>query len=217
MVSKRLVWLALVVFLGAASAQAQMIADYRGHLWEVPGSGSSGAVAVGLVQTLASPLTSDMNTNEYTWVLDGLTTSSPVSAMASPGYVVFTGGRFTIYEDPNHNADYGINPPNGTAPTTFQDGTNYLSGTLSTLTMWWDPMTKVGNFEGTVNFDAGSHLAEVNPSVYQGWTFGGSTSSVLASIPAGYFQALDGEVFLAPLPVQDATWGKVKSLFSLNR
>jgi hypothetical protein len=195
--------------VGAINAQAQMIVDYRGHLYE-----ETTVTAVGTVQSLETPLTADLVTNEYTWVMEDLTADPPLSSMTSAGYVTLSGGRFSIYEDPGKNADYGINPPNATAPATFQDGTLYLTGSFINLSMWWDPVNRMGNFDGVISFDGGSHLAEVNPSVYKGWTFAGVTTNPYAAIPEGYFQAVDGEVFIAPVPTEESTWGKIKNMYA---
>jgi hypothetical protein len=156
-----------------------------------------------------------MNGNEYTWVLEGTTANTPPSSMTAPGFITLS-GRISIYEDPSQNADSGVNPPNATAPGTFQDGTLYLSGTFAVLRLWWDPSAGMGNFSGNITFDSGSHLAEADPANHGGWTFGGTTSNVLAAIPTGYHQAWDGEIFLTPLPVpvEAVTWGGIKDLYS---
>jgi hypothetical protein len=198
-----------ILTTGAMSARAQMIVDYRGHLWE-----ETSITAVGLIQSLETPLTGDMLLNEYTWVMEDLVANPPLASMTSAGYVTLTGGRFSVYEDPSQNADYGVNPANATSPSTFQDGTLYLTGSFLTLTMWWDPVNKMGNFNGVISFDGGTHLAEVNPSVYKGWTFAGTTSNPYAAIPDGYFQAVDGQVFIAPVPTDEATWGEIKNMYA---
>ena len=70
----------------------------------------------------------------------------------------YSGGTIQIYEDLSPDHDYGINPPNATAPSTFADGTLLLSGNFTRFVVQTNDFTQfqVGNAEGDINWNGGS-------------------------------------------------------------
>src|SRR5262249_21354433 len=132
---------AALVFAPAAHADS-LLFDYVGFDYEFPnpnpatfGEPGSGYVGLGTVPFLFAPLTSNTSTNDYTFVIQGLTPTSvlPVGTMEIVNY---SSGTVTIYEDSKAGgttADYGSNPPNATVPSTFTDGTAIMVGTLTSF------------------------------------------------------------------------------------
>src|SRR5512139_1994110 len=109
---------------GAASAQT-LFFDYVGYDYEAPdlnptqfGEVGSGYVSLGFVPGLFAPLVPNTVANEYTYYISGLTS---VSQMTVGSFVItsYSPGTLSVYEDSKSSgtaADYGINPPNATAP-----------------------------------------------------------------------------------------------------
>src|SRR5262249_16747538 len=111
---------------------ASLLFDYVGFDYESPnpdpatfGEPGSGYLGLGTVPFLFGPVVSKTTLNEYTFVIQGM---SPTSAtpVGSVEIINYSTGTVTVYEDAKAGgttADYGSNPPNGTVPSTFTDGT----------------------------------------------------------------------------------------------
>ena len=158
------------------------------------------------------PLPIDTDANQYTFVWESTITSIIPGAFTTE--YSYADASFFIYEDPAKNGDYGITPPNGTAPSTFQDGNLILTGTMSNVSR----VDVVFSFpEPTVVadivFTGGSRLGELPAGGL--WTYhGGLSTNPLLGIPSGYQRNWATKiVLLETLPVQDSTWGKIKNLF----
>jgi len=178
--------------------------------------------AVGTVVTLVAtldppvgfdyPITVDFVTNEYTFYIQtSIQSIIPGPFTTTYGYA---NAGFSIYEDPSKNSDYGVNPPNGTSPSTFQDGSVILSGTLSNITrldynMGFPEPTVVAD----CTFTGGSRLGELIQG--NNWTIhGGISTNPLMGIPTGYGQSWSTKIiFSGPLPVENSTWGNIKALY----
>jgi hypothetical protein len=157
------------------------------------------------------PISLDFTNNEYTFYFQ--TTITSVTPGALTTNYTYANATFFIYEDPSKNAAYGVNPPPGTSPSTFQDGTSILTGTLSELSrvdynMGFPEPTVVG----TCDFTGGIRFGDLNPKE---WTYhGGLSSNPLVGIPSGYKRRWATKLVPAePVPVEEATWGSIKALY----
>lgn len=212
---------ALVCAAGVSTAHAQnLLFDYVGFDYEFPngnpgvfGDIGEGYQGVGEVPVLYPPLISNQAANQYTYFFDNLTVTGRSSI---PPFVIidYSPGTLTIYEDSRSSgtaATYGINPPNGTAPPTFVDGTAILVGTLTNFRYLYNTATNTGSFEADFQATGGSqfgNLTEVN-----GWTFSG-TSGNSSTIPTGYAHQVDGQTWLnAPTPTRPGSWGGLKARY----
>lgn len=202
------------------AAAASVLVDYVGFDYESPnpdasqfGEVGSGYVGVGEVPVLFAPLVFDQVNNEYTYVMSGLTAINR-QVVAQFVIVDYTPGNFSVYEDSKTLGtpfDYGINPPNPTAPSTFNDGTLYLSGDVTNFRFVFNTIDNSGSFEGVFSATGGSNLSDIPVGNRQGWTFAGATSNAL-NIPAGYAHQIDGQIILEQVvPTHDSSWGRLKA------
>lgn len=199
---------------------ASVLLDYVGFDYESPnpdplqfGELGSGYVSVGEVPVLAAPLIYDQVNNEYTYVMSGLTAINRQTV--GPFIIVdYTPGNFSAYEDSKTlgtSFDYGVNPPNATAPSTFNDGTLYLSGAVTAFRFVFNTTENSGSFEAEFEATGGSQLGNIPVNDRKGWTFAGATSNAL-NIPAGYAHQIDGQIILEqPVPAHEASWGRLKA------
>jgi hypothetical protein len=206
----------------AQADQYSLFFDYVGFDYENPnpdpltfGELGSGYVGVGFVPNLFAPLTADQANYEYTYVVSGLT---PVSITPLGTYLVvdYSPGTLSVYEDAKVGgtaAAYGVNPPNGTAPSSFSDGTMIISGTITNFQFVFNTANGSGSYESNFTVDGGSQLGNVPVDVRDGWQFSGATGNAL-NIPEGYEHQIDGQTFLGkPTPVRIGSWGSLKARY----
>lgn len=198
-----------------------LLFDYVGFDYESPdpnpgtfGEAGSGYVGIGIVPGLFSPLVADTTTNEYTYMVSGLT---PLTTTTIGSYIIvdYSAGTLAIYEDSKLSgtaSDYGTLPPNATAPSSFADGTLFLTGTLAGFQFVYNNATNTGSYNATFTVTGGSQI--VNFPLYQrdGWTFAGASGNAL-NIPDGYLHQVDGQNFLGPVPTRASSWGGIKTLY----
>lgn len=215
--------LAAALALPAKARADQFLADFRGFDYEdpnsTPGFGNigDGYNSLGdVTQVNAALLTADFTNNEYTYQFKDL---SALASEAAPPYLFlfYTNGRFRIFEESKTlgtNRDYGVNPPNATAPSTFTDGTLILGGVVSNFILTLDLTNNNGSFNGDITFDEGSQQGTIPPAQLNGWTFAGLTSGGGTGTPDGYVHQVDGQIRVpGPVPAQLKSWGKVKDLY----
>jgi hypothetical protein len=215
--------LACTAAIPAARAQ-QLLFDYVGFDYEFPvldplnfGGVGNGYVGLGEVPVLELPLVSDQTNNEYTYVLSGLTAASRI---VSPPFVVITyagAGTLTVYEDSRSTGtafDYGVNPPNGTAPSSFTDGTAILVGDITNFVYILNTTTGSGSYDASFTAVGGTQIGNIPVGQRAGWTFAGVTSNSTVSIPPGYAHQVDGQTMI-PLPTaaHPASWGQIKAKY----
>jgi len=130
--------------------------------------------------------------------------------------IVYSGGTIELYRDPSKDHDYGITPPNATAPSTFTNGTLLLGGTLSSFFMYYDPSTGTGAYEATAQFTSGTGLAALNQLNADAYTFGGTLGNGAAggNVPQGYDLQVDGVIEVTvPVGVQRQSWSGIKEMY----
>ncbi|MFN8177378.1 MAG: hypothetical protein U0167_05590 [bacterium] len=216
---KKVTSLALLLLMSlAGSAFAnQQILHLSGNAWEDDGPGGTfppsnvGDVfnIVGVLNDIEQPLVWDTANYSYTvWVRSLVSLGEGV--FGTTHVASYSGGLFTIYVDwlPS-NAVYGVNPPNATAPSTFNDGISvYLDGYFTGFTTTFNTATQAGSFSGTLNFTGG----DVYPllTATNGWTFG---ANIAGLSPTGYDLEMNGDVYLQIVAVEPQSWGGIKSLY----
>lgn len=229
---KRKAWLLLlaatVALASPAAAQTRDdLCDFTGFDYQAVGApglfflGATGDNyrALGFVTSINSLVASDQVANEYTFYLYNATVSS--SFFADGFLLVYfnNGARFRVYEDARLGGtagDYGVNPPNATAPSTFTDGTVLLGAQVDGLVLTYD----YNALQGTVTADPGATLDEgtglvtIPPARRGGWLLSGTAGAPNPTIPAGYEHQVSGK-----LQIPDATkatqksWGSIKKLY----
>ncbi len=94
----------------------------------------------------------------------------------------------------------------------FADGDTVLCGNFTSFDIVYDTTTGDGNLAGMTNWVSGSQIGNVPVGQRNGWTFGAIGISIGASTPCGYHWQVDGNCVLPePVPVENATWGSIKS------
>jgi len=213
---------AALTFAGQARAD-QFLADFRGFDYEDPnstpgfGNVGDGYNSLGdVTQVNPALLTADFTNNQYTYQFANL---QAIGSESAPPFLFlfYSPGRYRMYEDAiggGTNRDYGVNPPNATAPSTFTDGTLILGGVVTNFILTLDLTNNNGSFNGDITFDEGTQQGTIPAASLNGWTFAGLTSGSGTGTPEGYSHQVDGEVRVpGPTPVQVKSWGKVKDLY----
>jgi hypothetical protein len=204
---------------GVTLAQSTQLLHVSGYAWETGGFPVSDAgdnlTVVGTLNEVEEPLVWDTSNHSHTlWIRDLVSEGEFV--IGTFHVVVYTGGLFTIYVDSlPSNHDYGINPPNATAPSTFMDGSStYLEGFFWNFTLTFNEATESGSFVGEVEFTGGDVFSLLPQTCL---TFGADIANVA---PAGYDLQMNGDVNLpvtrggcGSVPVQSHSWGRIKSLY----
>jgi hypothetical protein len=177
--------------------------------------------AVGVITSFGATLLPyvDQGTNEYTFhIYDLAVIQHDWDAPNQFVSVLFANnGRIRYFEDSigggtAHN--YGTNPPNGTAPSTFIDGTNILGGDVDNFALFYDYLGAQGGFSGQMTLDEGTLLTYISPAQRNGWLIGGLAGRPNESVPEGYDNQISGEARIPDAtPTKTKTWGAVKSLY----
>ncbi len=217
----------LVFLLGVGGAcvadAATLLVDYVGYDYESPdpdstlfGEAGSGYKEVGNVPNLFAPLAPDTANYEYTYYISGLTQSNRTVV---GGYVIvdYSGpGTFEVFEDSKTTGTdpvFGVYPPNGTAPSSFTDGTLFLEGAISSFQVVFSTTSNSGSYNAQFDVTGGSQYGNIPANQRMGWSFAGITGNELNK-PAGYEHQVDGQIFLnEPVPTQKTSWGKIKSIY----
>ena len=215
--------LLVVAILGMATvAHAGVnIIDYQGYAWETGGFTPSnpGDVlnVVGVTDNVDAIFGVNLGSEELTIWVTNLVSTGQVPLGGGVLAVSYVGGDIQVWQDPAMNHDYGINPANATAPSTFVDGSLLLGGFFTNFVMYFDTVNGVGSYEGNVVWNAGSALATINGIQGNGFTFGGVLNNAAASgsVPEGYDLQADGVIEVnVVVGVEKQTWSGVKSLYN---
>jgi hypothetical protein len=221
---KRVLWsvLGLLLLTTVPASASIFLADYLGYdyTWPVPNDFTTPGQdydAIGVITTINPAFHVVDNAFEYTFHIHSGTLTG-ADTLGNFGIYHFDSGdaAFGILRDntaTGTTGDYGVNPPNATAPSTFTDGTLLFGGSMPTLMITVDLTTGDGSLSGTIDFDSGSEVPNIPPDQLNGWTFAGLGAG-FPGVPEGYIWQVDGEVYLPdPTETQETNWGGVKSLF----
>jgi len=173
---------------------------------------------VGYIENVGSELDWDRNQVELTFVMTDLVSQGEMEYPGNLNYIMYTGGSLDIvaqrYDDPAYTLpDYGIDPPNATAPSTFWDGEIYLHGVFTSFYMTYYPTLHAGNFEGHLVWTSGTQLDAMYPDPV-GYTLSGTVDPFGAPVPQGYALEADGHIsFDAAIGVEESSLGQVKNLY----
>jgi len=217
---------ASVLAFATPAAADQLLFSFTGFDYQDPNFSSTyldlgeGYKVVGFM-TSAGPLLSpyvDFSSYEYTFYLRDLSVIARFFAFPNLTVQFANNGRASYYQDnfpPGGTAaTYGINPPNATAPSTFIDGTERITGRVDNFVLVYNYNTNQGSFGGNMTIDGGADLIYVPPSQRPGWTLGGLLGQPNPSIPQGYDHQVDGECDIPDaVPVVNKTWGALKALY----
>jgi len=225
-----LIFTAVLAFAARANAD-QLLFGFTGFDYQDPNfSGTyldlgEGYNVLGFI-TSVGPLLDpyvDLTVDENTLQVHNLTVIARF--FASPNLTVqfANGGRATYYRDPKvggaSHADYGVNPPNATAPSTFIDGSMRLTGSVDNFVLTYNFTTNQGNFAGNMTIDGGPDQIYIPPDAYAGWILGGLAGNGLSGppnvpVPQGYDHQVSGECRHPDVtPTTSSTWGALKALY----
>jgi hypothetical protein len=231
---KRLVLLlfctALIAYAGPALATGsdeELLIGYTGFDYEDPDTTATylavgdGYKVVGFVTQAGPLLTSwiDFTSYEYTIYIRDLTVSANFFTFPNLTVLFNDNGRGSYYRDDfSYNggtaATYGTNPPNLTAPSTFIDGSERVTGDVDGLVLVYSYSANQGNFAGSMTLDGGPDLIYIPAGQRAGWTLSGLLGPPNATIPAGYDHQVDGECHIpGKTPTAHKTWGALKALY----
>ncbi|MCK4548024.1 MAG: hypothetical protein KAW17_11360 [Candidatus Eisenbacteria sp.] len=156
---------------------------------------------VGFVDDMQTPVTVDLETFQYTWVLEGVHFDSLVVDQYGCEYYYYTGGTFRIYEDSNWNAfysDMNCVPPDWTGEIsnqrTFRDGEMILGGEFRYLVLDYFPAYGFGYYSGVLELTEGTHLFEIPEWIRYPWFLTGPVEALWGCVPDGYELRFDGQL-----------------------
>ena len=221
----------LLVFTAAMALASVAKADefllgFTGFDYQDPNTNPSVYLALGEGYKMVGFVTSvgplldpwvDFGVNEYTVYIRDLTVSARFASGPFLSVNFANNGRGSYYADPllgGTPGTYGINPPNATAPSTFTDGSERLTGDIDNFILTFNFSTNQGNFSGNMTQDGGPDLIYIPPSQRAGWILGGLAGRPNNTVPTGYDNQVSGECRIPDAtPSTHKSWGAVKALY----
>jgi hypothetical protein len=211
----------------AEGAEDELLFSFTGFDYEDPDNSGTyldlleGYRVVGFVTSVGPLLTPwvDPSLYEYTIYIRDLTVNGRFFTFPNLTVTFFNNGRGSYYEDEfpingGTAAVYGTNPPNATAPSTFIDGAEQITGDVDNFVLVYNFLTNQGSFAGNMTIDGGDDLIYVPPPQRAGWVLGGLLGPPNATIPAGYDHQVDGECRIpGKTPATHKSWGSIKALY----
>lgn len=217
LIMTRLMAVAFALTALAVPALAQNPAiDYLGYAWEtggLPSSDPGDVLSVVAVATGADPIFQiDFGVDQLTFHMYDMVSTGETVLSSGTVMVSYVGGYLDIYRDAARNADWGVTPPNATAPATFTDGVLAFHGAFTSLTFFFAPDGN-GAYEGSLDGLGGEVIDTVCSDC--AYTWGGAfTLGSGAQIPDGYDLQIDGVLELdGAVKNEISTWGGVKALY----
>ncbi len=175
-----------------------VILNKFGYMYETGGFPVSEAgdelIGLGVVTSTDLPISCAIDVSELTWVIKDLVSEGSISADGGNTiYISYTGGTIGLNCDPQSDHSWGVSPPNETAPSTFENGSQLLIGSFTQFVMFYDTVGQSGAFWGLVNFTSGAEL--VNLPSPNGFIFAGTVGPALdPNIPYGYSLEAIGQI-----------------------
>lgn len=202
-------------FSAVASAQTALV-DYVGFAFEdggFPPSNPGDVLTVLTVAAAVDPVFGVPAGNEVTIVLSDLVSAGEFTDGFGTTIVAYTGGTLSMYADASNDSDWGTNPPNGTAPASFENGDLVFQGAFTDFTLFLGS-TGAGAFEGNLDGTGGSALANV--CIDCAYSFAGVfTDATGAQIPDGYDVQVDGTLEVdSAVNNDESSFGGLKSRFN---
>ncbi len=146
-------WLvaSVIVLAFAATALAQTpTIDYLGFGWEgdgLPPSNPGDVLEfVGTADFVDPIFDIDLGSVEMTFHVYDLVSTGEVD-LGGYTMISYTGGMLDVYVDLSADADWGVFPPNATAPATFTDGLLFFRGSFNDFTVFLTA-AGAGSYEG---------------------------------------------------------------------
>lgn len=202
--------------VSAVQSSAVVLVDYVGYAYETGGllpSDPGDVLVFTAVATNVDPLTGvDLGTAEVTFYVYDLISTGQGSDVFGNAIITYTGGTLEVWRDGSLNADWGINPPNATAPGSFSDGTLLFQGDFVSFVLVINPTTGAGAYEGTLDGVGGTLISACAGC---GYTWGGAFGEDAgAQLIEGYDLQIDGVLEVDGSVTTDATdWGRIKSMY----
>ncbi len=206
------VFASTVILALPAAAQIRVI-DYLGYGWETGQSAGDEFHFLGISDLVDPIFGVDLSVEELTLYTTNLVVLGSVDVGGGTTMISYSTGTMEIYQDPLQDSDWGINPPNATAPSTFVNGDLFFSGELVDLVMFRNSDGS-GHFSGSLNGTGGSMIAGSCSNCVYSW--GGTfTSGTGAQLIEGYSMQVDGVLEIdEAVSTDSAAWGSVKALYS---
>ncbi|MBD3163473.1 MAG: PEP-CTERM sorting domain-containing protein [Candidatus Eisenbacteria bacterium] len=194
--------LAIGAVAATPASALPLLMDYTGFSWSSDQAGETTFQAVGVVDGFlpGAPEPDEV----YTYYLSDLVLDDQIDLGGGYFRRTYSGGSFAIYESTgggDRGYDYGIAPPDGSAPASFVDGTFWLGGSFGSFTMLVDQYHGLASFSGSGAYDGGAFYDDLEHSSF--FTFAGMTRSNGSGIPYGYEYRIDGQLDAAVRPVPE--------------
>jgi hypothetical protein len=207
----------IVFFLPISAFCVEQIVPYGYSYFTLPEGVGTVATVVGFLDPPSGfdyPFSVDFTNNEYTFYFQSTITGMVPGPVTTE--IFYANTTFTIYEDPAKNGDYGTSPPNGTSPSTFQDGTIILTGEfIDIVRLDYNFGFPEPTVMGIINFTGGTKLGEMTEGG-DNWIFHAGLSSMIPGIPVGYQKNWSCKIIKGTVPTEHTTWGDIKSIFALE-
>ncbi|MEO5617307.1 MAG: hypothetical protein ABIS67_06020 [Candidatus Eisenbacteria bacterium] len=159
----------------------------------------------------------DFSVNEYTVYIRDLTVVSRTLFFQFFNAQFTNNGRGSYYADALSGGTpgtYGVSPPNATSPSTFNDGSERLTGDIDDFVVTFNFSTNQGNFSGNMTQDGGPDLVYIPSNQRSGWVLGGLAKRPNNTIPTGYDNQVSGECRIPDAtPATHRSWGALKALY----
>jgi hypothetical protein len=216
-----------VIGMASAVKADEFLLSFTGFDYQDPNTNAAvyfdigeGYKMVGFVADPVGPLLEpwvDFSVNEYTIYVRDLFAISRAAFGPFLSVTFSNNGRGSYYADPllgGTPGTYGVFPPNATAPSTFIDGSERLTGDIDNFILSYNFSTNQGNFSGNMTQDGGPDLVYIPPDQRGGWILGGLAGRPNGTIPNGYDNQVSGECRIPDAtPTTHRSWGAVKKLY----